>query len=79
MFTNTSVPPASKPFKPDDFTWDFGDGVRLTAPNPPGSVTHTYAGTGTYLVRLVLNDTSYCNYPDSLSDTLRVSPIVKAQ
>jgi gliding motility-associated-like protein len=79
MFTNTSVAPVSKPFKPDDFTWDFGDGVRMTAPNPPGSVTHKYAATGTYLVRLVLNDTSYCNYPDSLSDTLRVSPIVKAQ
>ncbi len=31
------------------------------------------------MVRLILNDTSYCNYPDSLTDTLRVSPIVKAQ
>ncbi len=31
------------------------------------------------MVRLVLNDTSYCNYPDSLTDTLSVSPLVKAQ
>ncbi len=31
------------------------------------------------MVRLVLNDTSFCNYPDSLTDTLRVSPLVKAQ
>jgi gliding motility-associated-like protein len=79
MFTNTSTAPPSKPFQPGDFTWDFGDGVRMPAPNPIGSTTHSYAGTGTYLVRLVLNDTGYCNYPDSLTDTLRVSPILKAQ
>ncbi len=79
MFTNNSVPPAAKPFQPDDFTWDFGDGTRQPASLPPGSITHAYAGTGTYMVRLILNDTSYCNYPDSLTDTLRVSPIVKAQ
>jgi gliding motility-associated-like protein len=79
IFTNKSIPPPSKPFQPGDFTLDFGDGNRITAPNPPGSVTHAYAGTGTYMVRLVLNDTSYCNYPDSLTDTLRVAPLVKAQ
>ena len=79
MFTNTSIPPASKPFQPGTFTWDFGDGTRVPASNPPGSITHSYAGTGTYMVRLILNDTSYCNYPDSLTDTLRVSPLVKAQ
>ena len=79
MFTNTSVPPPAKPFQPDDFTWDFGDGVRIPAGLPPASVTHSYAAPGTYMVRLVLNDTSYCNYPDSLTDTLRVAPLVKAQ
>jgi gliding motility-associated-like protein len=78
-FTNTSIPPPTKPFQPGDFTWDFGDGTREPAPNPVGNTNHTYANTGTYMVRLVLNDTSYCNYPDSLTDTLRVSPIVKAQ
>jgi gliding motility-associated-like protein len=79
MFTNTSTPPATKPFQPGDFTWDFGDGTRVPAGNPPASITHAYGGTGTYMVRLLLNDTSYCNYPDSLTDTLRVSPIVRAQ
>jgi gliding motility-associated-like protein len=79
MFTNTSIPPPAKPFQPDDFTWDFGDGTRKPADVPPGSITHAYASSGTYMVRLILNDTSYCNYPDSLTDTLRVSPIVKAQ
>jgi gliding motility-associated-like protein len=79
LFTNTSTAPATKPFQTGDFTWDFGDGVRAPAANPPGTATHAYAGTGTYMVRLILNDTSYCNYPDSLTDTLRVSPLVKAQ
>ena len=79
QFTNTSTAPPAKPFKPGDFTWDFGDGTRTDAPNPVASTTHKFANTGTYLVRLILNDTSYCNYPDSLTDTLRVSPIVKAQ
>jgi gliding motility-associated-like protein len=80
QFTNTSTPPATKPFKPGDFTWDFGDGNRVpTNDIPPSSITHNYLANGTYLVRLVLNDTSYCNYPDSLTDTLRVSPNVKAQ
>jgi gliding motility-associated-like protein len=78
-FTNTSTHPPAKPFLPGDFTWDFGDGDRQAAPNPIGSTSHSFANTGTYVVRLILNDTSYCNYPDSLSDTLRVSPIVKAQ
>ncbi len=76
QFDNTSVAPPGKPFGPGTFTWDFGDGVRV-----PGSttVTHSYAAPGTYPVRLVLLDTSYCNYPDSLTINLRVSPLVKAQ
>ncbi len=77
QFDNTSTAPPGKPFGPDDFTWDFGDGVRV--PGCQAAVTHAYAAPGTYLVRLVLLDTSYCNYPDSLTKNLRVSPLVKAQ
>ncbi|MEJ0081307.1 MAG: hypothetical protein WDM78_10270 [Puia sp.] len=34
------------------------------AANPPRvPSTHAYAGTGTYMATLILNDTSYCNYP----------------
>ena len=79
LFTNKSISPPGKPFQPGDFTWDFGDGSRVTPLNPMSTETHAYAAPGTYMVRLVLNDTSYCNYPDSLTDTLRVSPLVKAQ
>ncbi len=30
-------------------------------------------------INLVLDDTAYCNFPDTASHTLRVSPIAKAQ
>lgn len=76
IFTNTS---SSAPFKSNSFTWDFGDGSPriITGQTPP--VTHTYAGQGTYIVKLILADTSFCNSPDSVSKTIRLSPTVKAQ
>jgi gliding motility-associated-like protein len=75
QFDNTSVPPPAKPFSPTSFTWDFGDGTRLPGSN---TINHSFLSAGTYNVQLILNDTSYCNYPDSISKTLRVSPLVKA-
>ncbi|MBS1664293.1 MAG: PKD domain-containing protein [Bacteroidetes bacterium] len=77
-FTNQSSAPATKPFSAQAFTWDFGDNsARITVGTGP--VNHSYANAGTYNVTLVLNDTGYCNYPDSLTKPLRVSPIAKAQ
>ncbi|MDQ6756437.1 MAG: PKD domain-containing protein [Bacteroidota bacterium] len=76
-FSNLSFATFSS-FKNNSFTWDFGDGSpRITA--GIAAVTHTYAGAGTYLVKLILQDTSFCNSPDSITKTLRLSPIVKAQ
>ncbi|OQP61362.1 hypothetical protein A3860_06535 [Niastella vici] len=76
-FVNTSTFPATKPFKASSFTWDFGDGTRVT----PGSQTiqHSYATAGTYKTKLILNDTAYCNSPDSVTKDLRVSPLVDAR
>jgi gliding motility-associated-like protein len=67
-----------KAFTDSSFIWDFGDGTeRVVAGMSP--VTHSYAQPGPYIVRLILNDTSYCNNPDSISYTLRVNPLVVAQ
>ena len=78
IFTNTSTA-STAPFKANSFTWDFGDGSpRITTGQTP-PVSHTYAGPGTYIVKLMLSDTSFCNSPDSVSKTIRLSPIVKAQ
>ncbi|MEJ7768030.1 MAG: PKD domain-containing protein [Chitinophagaceae bacterium] len=76
QFENRSTGPAAKPFK--NFIWDFGDGTRITS-NSIANVTHSYRSAGTYKVRLILLDTSYCNGPDSLERELRISPLVKAQ
>jgi gliding motility-associated-like protein len=73
---NTTFPPG-KPFKDSSFTWDFGDGTRITPASL--SIQHSYAAAGTYKVRLILIDTNYCNSPDSIEQELRVSPLVDAR
>ncbi|MBO9572132.1 MAG: PKD domain-containing protein, partial [Chitinophagaceae bacterium] len=76
QFNNLSTP-QTKPFTNTSFTWDFGDGTRVDAGTAP--VTHSYPQPGSYTVKLVLTDTSYCNSPDSLPYSLRVNPLVVAQ
>jgi gliding motility-associated-like protein len=77
-FTNTSVAPPNKPFGPKSFTWDFGDGSPQVTMGF-GPVNYSYKAPGTYIVNLILDDTSYCNYPDTAKQMLRVSPTAKAQ
>ncbi|MBL0357139.1 MAG: PKD domain-containing protein [Chitinophagaceae bacterium] len=73
--TTTAVLPA---FKPNTFVWDFGDGsprIRTGFTN----VTHTYASPGTYEVRLLVDDTTFCNAPDSIAKPVRLAINVTAQ
>lgn len=77
QFVNTSVPPPGKPFSNQSFLWIFGDNTTQIA--GPGTLTHTYAAIGAYQVQLVLIDTSYCNYEDTLTMQIRISPNVRAQ
>ncbi len=76
-FDNLSNPYTGKPFKANSFRWIWGDGTAdvITGPAP---VNHTYPGIGTYNAKLVLEDTNYCNAPDSFLLTIRVSPNVRA-
>jgi gliding motility-associated-like protein len=82
-FFNLSTPPAGKPFGSSSFDWIFGDlppPGNVVPAGPAGSGTvHPFASPGAYTVSLVLIDTNYCNYPDTLSKTVRISPTVKAQ
>lgn len=76
-FDNISFQPPSKPFQLTSFTWDFGDGSpRFTTDGRP--VFHQYTAPGTYNVKLIVNDTNYCNAPDSITVPLRVAPFVEA-
>ncbi|MEP7164915.1 MAG: PKD domain-containing protein [Ferruginibacter sp.] len=77
QFTNTSSPTFGS-FGPRSFYWDYGDGSpRDTAALTPPRV-HTYAGPGVYNVKLFILDTTFCNSPDSIEKTIRLSPIVTA-
>ncbi len=77
QFSNTSTPPAGFSFKPNDFTWDFGDGTTMVT--NAASVTHQYASSGVYNVKLYIDDTAFCNSPDSAVYQLRVASVLKAQ
>lgn len=76
-FDNLSIAPPARPFGATSFSWDFGDGTALLTTST-ASVFHTYAAPGTYLVKLILNDSAYCNYPDTLIKQLRIASLVKA-
>ncbi len=78
QFINLSVAPPGKPFSDQSFIWDFGDGSPLVPTGFP-AVTHAYLSSGAYPVKLILNDTNYCNYPDTISKILRVAAQVKSQ
>ncbi len=76
-FTNTST--ATVPnFKPTSFLWDFGDGTP-TVRAGLNTLQHTYASVGTYNVKLVVDDTVFCNAPDSVIKQVRLAITVKAQ
>lgn len=59
------------------FIWDFGDGTpRIRTGFVPQF--HTFPSTGSYTVRLIVDDSTFCNAPDSTEKTLRINPNVKA-
>lgn len=78
QFDNLSTTNPSRPFTNISFIWKFGDG---SAPVVAGinSVTHAYPAPGTYNAWLILNDTAYCNDPDSIQITVRVAANVDAR
>jgi gliding motility-associated-like protein len=76
-FDNLSTTLPGYPFRANSFQWDFGDGSpKVTAGFT--AVNHSYAGPGTYQVKLYLLDTLYCNAPDSIVIAVNVAENVKA-
>lgn len=74
-FTNTST--ATRPFTSTSFRWTMGDGT-VYSDKGTQTFTHPYAAAGTYNVTLSLTDTNYCNYPDSITQQIRIAINVKA-
>jgi gliding motility-associated-like protein len=80
QFINNSTTDISRPFQDTSMVWDFGDGsprvpARIGAAN---AVTHTYPGFGTFLPKLILKDTAYCNNPDDSTFQISIADNVKA-
>jgi len=80
-FFNTSTAPSpARPFKDSSFVWVFSDNPTPVVTSPVGqSDTHSFPAPGTYNVSLILVDTGYCNYPDTLTKQLFIAANVKAQ
>jgi gliding motility-associated-like protein len=79
LFDNESTHTAlSPPFTNVSFVWNFGDGTG-TFPAGLGNTNHSYSAPGPYTVSLILVDTNYCNYPDTLAKPFYVAQNVKAQ
>ncbi|MEO6252040.1 MAG: PKD domain-containing protein [Ferruginibacter sp.] len=76
QFTNltTAVVPT---YTNQTFLWDFGDGSQKIRTGF-GPQIHTFPSTGSYIITLVVDDTTFCNAPDTAKKTLRISPNVKA-
>ncbi len=78
QFNNLSTTDPSRPFQDTSFIWDFGDNSpRIVSGLAP--IQHTYPGPGTYTVKLILKDETYCNNPDSISFILSVAENVDAR
>ncbi len=73
--TTTAVLPV---YSPTSFLWDYGDN---TTPQRAGfaTTTHTYAATGTYIVKLTVDDSTFCNAPDSVKKVIRLAVNVQAR
>jgi len=76
----TTVTPnhPNPPFSSTSFTWDFGDGTSLVSDerNPP---PHHYPAPGTYSASLTLNDSNYCNSPQTVPLQLNVAQFTTAK
>jgi len=78
QFNNLSTTKPIRPFTDTSFIWDFGDGSpRIRA--GVNSIPHTFPAPGAYTIRLILDDTAYCNNPEVLDTTIRVAANVDAR
>jgi gliding motility-associated-like protein len=79
LFDNESTHSANSPaFGDSSFLWNFGDGTGSFYAGL-GNTSHSYGAPGPYTVSLILVDTNYCNYPDTLTRPFYVAQNVSAR
>lgn len=76
-FTNTSIAGRGT-FGTRAFVWDYGDGSPLDTANFNPPRLHTYAAPGTYIVKLYIIDTTFCNAPFFIEQRVSLFPLVEA-
>ena len=77
QFNNITTATSTRQFTNRSFKWVFSDGTPDQIAGL-GIVSHTFPGTGSYNVKLVLIDSGFCNEPDSLLKIVRIAQNVKA-
>ena len=77
-FVNTSFSSLGSSFTNQSFVWDYGDGSPLDTAGKTPDRLHRFPGPGTYIVKLSVIDSRFCNAPAILIDTLRINSIVVA-
>ncbi|HMC99475.1 MAG TPA: PKD domain-containing protein, partial [Ferruginibacter sp.] len=77
QFTNTTTA-VIPTYTNKTFLWDFGDGSAKLRTGF-GPVIHTFPSVGSYNITLIVDDTTFCNEPDSATKTLRINPNVVAK
>ncbi|MEI6265300.1 MAG: PKD domain-containing protein [Sphingobacteriia bacterium] len=76
-FNNSaSLPTGAPAFTASSFMWNFGDGKTQAAGY--NTVLHRYTNPGNYEVQLILQDTNYCNAPDTIRANIIVPSVIKA-
>ena len=73
-----SVAPPGKPFKPNSFIINYGDGSPNAAMGSQ-TIQHVYPSTGIYNGWMALIDTNYCNHPDTLFFRLNIVANIQAK
>ena len=71
---NRNVTLITSNYPTTQYLWDFGDG---TTSNNNGTVSHSYATPGRYVVRLTVSDTSKCNLQASFAAPVVCPPVIK--
>ncbi|GAB2822970.1 hypothetical protein GCM10027043_25010 [Ferruginibacter profundus] len=75
-FDNQTTAP-NPAYTNNTFIWDFGDGSPRVRTGFASQI-HTFPSVGQYTVRLIVDDTTFCNSPDSVAKIVRINPNVKA-
>jgi gliding motility-associated-like protein len=78
QFNNLSTTLPVRPFTDSSFIWDFGDGSPQIVAGL-NSIVHTFPAVGSYNVKLMLNDSAYCNNPEVLDTVVSVAANVEAK